>query len=76
MSLHCGERLPDGRDVLVNHRVEPATSIIRRIHKAKMAAKPPNPEDYAELAAWLDGHPDQLCTHASIRAGCHQGEAC
>jgi len=71
VSYHIGERLPDGREVLVDHRVEPAATIMHRIHKAKLNGKAPADADYEALGAWLDQHPDEACTHATISAGCH-----
>ena len=72
VSYHKSARLPDGREVCVDWRVEPASTTITRINTRIARSEEPDPADLARLAAWLDTHPGETCDTASILAGCHQ----
>lgn len=48
---------PDGRKVLTDELDDPIIKVQRRINKRKLDGdplKPPDPADYALIAAWLD----------------------
>lgn len=71
MSHHVGVELPDGRMALADHEL-PVVKPMQRILLALAESAPPAESDWRLVAAWLDDHPEQNCTFASIRKGCHR----
>lgn len=76
-------RLPDGRDAVADYRL-PIVKVMRRVnqrimldHGNRTGRGPGSARDLAdktEVAQWLSSHPEQACSDASVRAGCHSGQ--